>query len=419
MKKSPIALAALLLALGTATISVMPTVAQAQTSEEQSKKEKKEETRTEWTKPYEEIQKLINDKQYAAALDKVVKVLDSTEKKTPYEEFFIARTKAVIASNMNDHSSLAMAFDAMIKSDFCPPSDKLKFAEGMANIFFNATKYKDAVIWANRHLDMDKTSESSQQALAFSHYFLKDYVTAVPELKKLLEMDAKATRTPTIDRLRLLQSAQQMIKDFDGAIVTLELMVKHYPTKDSWADLIARLMSKPNFSDRLRIDAYRVLLQVDGMEDPDQYGEMAELALLAGLPLEAKQVMEAGYKANMLGTGKNAPRHKPLLDKATKQAAEDAKTLDAGEAAAKAAKTGLAMINMGFDLVVHGQFERGIALMEQGIAKGGLKFLEEAKLHLGIAYLKAGNKAKAAEVLKSVQANDGSADLARYWLMVK
>ena len=135
--------------------------------------------------------------------------------------------------------------------------------------------------------------------------------------------------------------------------------------------------------------------------------------------IEAKQVMEAGYKANMLGTGKNAARHKPLLDKATKQAAEDAKTLDAGEATAKAAKTGLAMVNMGFNLVLNGQFERGIVLMEMGVAKGGLKFPEEAKLHLGLAYLKAGNKPKAAEVFKSMQANDGSADLARYWLMVK
>lgn len=416
MKKSPIALAALLLALGTATISVMPTVAQAQTSEEQKKKEV---TRPEWSKPYEEIQKLIGEKQYATAMEKVVKVLDATEQKTPYEEFFIARTKAVIASNTNDHANLAAAFDAMIKSEFLPMSDKLKFAEGMAGIFFNATKYKDAIVWANRHLDMDKTSEMSLQVLAFSHYFLKDYATALPELKKLLDVDLKAQKTPSVDRLRLLFSAQQMTKDVDGATATLELLVKFYPTKDSWADLIARVQSKPGFSERLRLDAYRILLLVDGMEEPDQYGEMAELALLAALPLEAKQVMEAGYKANMLGTGKNAAKHKPLLDKATKQATEDAKTLDAGEAAAKAAKTGLAMVNMGFNLVVNGQAERGIALMEMGVAKGGLKYPEEAKLHLGLAYLKVGNKPKAAEVFKSMQANDGSADLARYWLMVK
>ena len=54
--------------------------------------------------------------------------------------------------------------------------------------------------------------------------------------------------------------------------------------------------------------------------------EMAETALLAGLPLEAKQVLESGFSAGLLGKGKNAAEHKPLLDKATKRAADDAKS---------------------------------------------------------------------------------------------
>jgi hypothetical protein len=55
--------------------------------------------------------------------------------------------------------------------------------------------------------------------------------------------------------------------------------------------------------------------------------------------------------------------------------------------------------------------------MEQGIAKGGLKRLEDAKLHLGIACLLAGQKAKGMQVLKTVQGSDGTADLARLWLL--
>ena len=54
--------------------------------------------------------------------------------------------------------------------------------------------------------------------------------------------------------------------------------------------------------------------------------------------------------------------------------------------------------------------------MEQGIAKGGLKRPEDGKLHLGIAYLQAGNRAKASQVLRSVGGTDGTAELARLWL---
>ena len=48
---------------------------------------------------------------------------------------------------------------------------------------------------------------------------------------------------------------------------------------------------------------------------------------------------------------------------------------------------------------------------------GGLKYPDEARLHLGIAYANAGKKPEALAALKAVQGKDGSADLARYWIL--
>ncbi len=56
--------------------------------------------------------------------------------------------------------------------------------------------------------------------------------------------------------------------------------------------------------------------------------------------------------------------------------------------------------------------------MQQGIAKGKLKRKDEANLHLGVAYLRAGQKAKAREAFKAVGGTDGAADLARMWMRV-
>ena len=41
----------------------------------------------------------------------------------------------------------------------------------------------------------------------------------------------------------------------------------------------------------------------------------------------------------------------------------------------------------------------------------------DAKLHLAIAYLLAGDNAKAQATLKTVSGNDGTADLARLWAL--
>jgi Tfp pilus assembly protein PilF len=62
-----------------------------------------------------------------------------------------------------------------------------------------------------------------------------------------------------------------------------------------------------------------------------------------------------------------------------------------------------------------GQFDKGIALMEQGIDKGDLKHPDDAKLHLGMAYLQADKKSKALQTFKAVQGTDGTSELAHLW----
>jgi hypothetical protein len=62
-----------------------------------------------------------------------------------------------------------------------------------------------------------------------------------------------------------------------------------------------------------------------------------------------------------------------------------------------------------------GQLDKGIAALEMGIHKGGLKRPDEARLHLAQAYLANGNKVQALATFKTVKGADGLADLARLW----
>jgi hypothetical protein len=74
-------------------------------------------------------------------------------------------------------------------------------------------------------------------------------------------------------------------------------------------------------------------------------------------------------------------------------------------------------VTLGFALAAAGKADQGIALMEEGIKKGGLTQAEDAKLHLGIAQLQSGKKPAAIKTLKSVGGKDGTAELARYWVI--
>ena len=69
--------------------------------------------------------------------------------------------------------------------------------------------------------------------------------------------------------------------------------------------------------------------------------------------------------------------------------------------------------------VTIGQTDQGVALIEQGIAKGGLKRPDDALLHLGLAQRRSTKaRPKAAATLRSVRGKDGAADIARLWLLL-
>jgi Tfp pilus assembly protein PilF len=119
----------------------------------------------------------------------------------------------------------------------------------------------------------------------------------------------------------------------------------------------------------------------------------------------------------LLGTGPEADRHKRLRDLALKQDAEAKAKWDADIVQANSDKDGNLMVQLGYAQVSAGQADAGLKLIEQGIAKDKLKRPEDAKLHLGIAQLLAGKKAKAQQTLRSVGGTDGTADLARLWII--
>jgi hypothetical protein len=210
------------------------------------------------------------------------------------------------------------------------------------------------------------------------------------------------------------------VNDNTSYVLAMERLVTHYPKKEYWSDLLARVQRKPNFSDRLALDTYRLMLASNSMRNANDYMEMAQLAVQAGLPGEGKQVVEKGFADGVLGTGTpaEADRHRRLKELVAKRTEEDKQGLAARQTQAAAAKAGNELVDVGFGQVFLGEPKKGIALMEQGIAKGGLKRADDAKLHLGIAWLMAGEPSRAQSVFKTVSGTDGTADLARLWSLV-
>jgi hypothetical protein len=370
-------------------------------------------------KPLQAAQELIKAQKFKEALAKV-READAVPNKNANESYTVERMRIAAASGAGDAETAAKSFEALKASGKLPAAEQLRMLESLAGSFYRAKDYAKTVTWGKRYLAEGGSNSVIRTLVIQSQYLGGDYAGATKELVVEVQADERAGRVPAEDRLKLLLNAAQRINDNGSYVMAMERLVAHYPKKEYWADLLGRVQRKPNFSDRLALDVYRLMLASGSMRNANDYMEMAQLAVQAGLPGEGKQVVDKGFAAGVLGTGTpaEADRHRRLKDLVTKRTEEDKASLAERQAQAASAKTGNDLVDLGFAQSFNGEPKKAIALMEQGIAKGGLKRTDDAKLHLGIAWLMAGEAARAQATFKTVTGNDGTADLARLWSLL-
>jgi hypothetical protein len=233
----------------------------------------------------------------------------------------------------------------------------------------------------------------------------------------MLGANEDSNRKPSEEELQILANCFLRQKDTGGYVNAIEKLVVHYPKKEYWTDLLSRVQKKPGFSDRLALHVYRLKLATGNLASANDYMEAAQLAVQAGVPAEAKAILDRGYAANALGQGKEGERHGRLRDLVNRNLDESRKARAQDEKEALAAKDGNDLVKVGLNYVYEGNAQKGLQLIEQGIRKGGLKRPEDAKLRLGEAQIQSGQKAKGAQTLREVKGSDGTADIARLWIL--
>lgn len=367
-----------------------------------------------------QIKELMAAKNYPAVQSRIT-LASALPNLSPYEAFVLNRLRISLASASGDRAMAITALEAVIGSGRLPARDQPEFIMALANEHYNAKDYPKAIVWFTRYQqESDSAGNHADSAkvrpyLIRAYYFSDDFAKAKQALLADLQADEKSKQIPPLENLQLLASSSAKTKDQQTYLIALEKLVQFYPSGDYWTDLLSRLQASPGYSEHLQLDVLRLKRAAVPTMAEREYVEMGELALLAGFPTEAKKVTDAGYAAGLLGMGANAARHKKLRDQAAKGAADDLKNIAAGEASASSARDGTGLINLGYAYVTMNQFDKGIALIRKGLAKGGLKRPEDGKLRLGIAYAMAGRKDEAVQTLATVQGDNGLGKLARYW----
>ncbi|MFO1274120.1 MAG: hypothetical protein U1F50_21020 [Rubrivivax sp.] len=372
--------------------------------------------RPEVGKPLQQAAELLKAGKAKDALAKV-REAEGVPNRTPAEQLTLDKMKAAAAQRAGENATAVQALEAVAGK--VSGAELGSYAEQLASAYAQMKNNAKASEWLAKAIQAGNNGPTVKQLQQYLQSASGDYNAIAKDAAAAVAAAEQAGRRPEEGELLRLADAQQRTGNLNGYGATLEKLLFNYPKKDYWNAYLARLPRKPGFSDRMALDVMRLRLASGTLSKTEDFMEMAQLSLQAGLPGEARKIIEQGYKAGALGTGAEAARHQRLKDLALKQEAEQKTAIANQIAEAEGQKSGDDLVRLGYATVAMGDADKGIALIEKGIAKGGLKHPEDAKLRLGMAQLQsAKTKAAAAQTLRSVKGTDGAADVARLWLVV-
>jgi hypothetical protein len=343
---------------------------------------------------------------------------DAMPNKTPYEEFVLNRMRVSLGSVSHNNAMTIPALKAVIEANKLEPAQQKEFIKALGSTYYAAADYDNAITWLLRYQTESGDMVGARPTLLRAYFFKGDYATAKAEIEKDIDAAEKAGKKPSAEDLQLLGNIGTKGKDDAAYMQSIELTVKYYPTDAYWSHLLSKSQGRSYYANRLTLDTRRLQMVAVGKLEVEDYTDVAELALAGGFFTEAKKALDAADKAGLLGKGdaKDNAAQKKLRAQADKGAADDAKNIGSGEAPAMKSKDGIGLVNLGYAYVTMDQFDKGLDLMQKGIAKGVAKNPEDAKLRLGYAYALAGRKEDAIKTLQAVNPADGRGDLARYWI---
>jgi tetratricopeptide (TPR) repeat protein len=375
-----------------------------------------EAVRPEVGNPLQAAQALVKQRKGREALAEVAKA-EAAPNRTPYENFLIQQMRGSAAVVAGDSDAAIKAFEAVLASGRLAGRQTTPIVQAVAVAYYQKKDYANAAKWTQRYFKEGGNDAQMRTVLLQSYYLGNDCNSVSKMLGSALEEGAANGRKPSEEELQILANCYLRQKDTAGYVAAIEKLVIHYPKKQYWTDLLARVQKKPGFSDRLGVHVYRLRFATGNLTTANDYMEMAQLALQAGIPAEAKVVMDKGYAEGVLGKGDQAERHGRLRDLVTKSLEQSRANRANEEKEALAAKEGDALVKIGLNYVYEGDAQKGFRLIEQGIKKGGLKRPEDAKLRLGEAQLHAGQKQRGVQTLREVRGKDGASDIARLWVL--
>ena len=366
-------------------------------------------------KPLKAAQDAMTAKNYDEAISKIKEVQSQPGEKTAYDNFAMDILLFQAYNQKHDMASAVPVLAAAAQSQYATSDQKKVWLKNIALYYFQEKDYNKALDAANEAVKTGLNDSEMLNLIAKSQYLLGKYKEAAATMQEVVNKQEK----PDEESLKLLWQFDLKANDQAGAARTVEKLVAYYPKPEYWANALASLVNADTKDAHLQLNVYRLMNDVGVLKRGGDFAEMADIALDEGYPGETQSVLQKAFAENVFTEQRDKDRYQHLLDGAKQRAAIDLAALPKTEQDAANAPTGDRLVQVGAAYLSYGQTDKAVAAISKGIAKGSLKYPEEANLLLGIAQLRSHNAAEAQRAFEKVGAssNTGYARLGKLWAL--
>lgn len=364
--------------------------------------------RPEVAKPLQAAQEAIQAKQPDVALQKIQEARATPQLSEP-EKMFLERLSVVAAMNAQKFDVASSSLEYLLQSKELSPTDRATLTETMVSVSQRNKDHAKVVQWARRYAQEGGKNQRVHimkvQALALQGLHKE-------VLQEMTEAHKVSAYQPEEAELRIYAFSQKQLKDDVGYVTTLTQLVTRFPSKDYWSDLLNIMGRAPGINARTQLNVSRLMEAAGTMEEGEDYLDTAQFAIKAGLPFEAMRVLDQGQAAGLY-KGALATNAAKLKQQAQQRAAEDDKAL---KSLTVASDSGPMLVQLGDVFLSKGLWTEAAEAYQKALGKGGLKREADARLHCGIALLKAKQLDAAKSMLQSVAGDTSAMQMANLWI---
>jgi len=402
------------MALGAAALASILSIVPGPAHAQETQKKATPRVGAKVAKPLKDAQEAMKNQDWDTALAKTMEA-DAIPDKTAYEDYQIDEFLSFIYLKKADYTHAAVAYEAMLKSEYMPPEEVPDRVKVATQLNFQIKDYPKAIEFGKRWIETSGGADPEAHSLVAQAYFIEDdYANALTHAKNAIGTARQKGEPLKEAWLQIVLACYNNNDDTVGIAAALEDLVREFPNQKYWEQLLGVNQRVLEQDDRVTLSLYELMFELGALKRDDDYVEMAQLAIQAGVPGEAVKVLELGFQNKLLET-EDVPRRKALLAESRASAQNDQKSLAGLETDAKSAKTGQADVALGSAYLSYEQYDKAAEALRRGIAKGGVKRPDEAQITLGRALLKVNQPEEALKAFAAIPDASKFSRVANLW----